>query len=101
LVLSVLALVLVEGTHVTVDERGIAVECPLLPGPLAKRLGAGRIPWENVTGIVRRKMRFVVTGDAGPNGLKRGDSVGFLFVDELERLVFLIMELSPNLKLDK
>jgi hypothetical protein len=99
MVFSVLALVLVEGTQVIVDGHGIAVECPLLPGPLARRLGAGRVPWESVTGVGRRKARFIVTGDAGSNDPKRGGSVGFLFVDELERLMFLVMERSPNLKL--
>jgi hypothetical protein len=99
LVLSVLVLVLVEGTQVFVDADGIAVECPLLPAPLTRRLGAGRIRWENVRGVGRRKMRFVVTGDTDSNASKRGGSIGFLFVDELERLVFLIIDRSPNLKL--
>jgi len=100
LVFSVLALALVEGTQVIVDECGIAVECPLLPGPLARRLGAGRIPWENVASIGRRKMRFVVRGNKGANQLEGSDSVYFLFADELERLMFLVMERSPNLNLN-
>jgi len=99
LVFSVLVLALIEGTQVLVDASGIAVECPLLPRPLARRLGAGRIPWENIAGIGRRKMRFVVRGNKGTN-LKGCDSIFFLFVDELECLIFLVMERSPNLKLN-
>jgi hypothetical protein len=53
-----------------------------------------------VTGIARRKTRFVVVGRADTNGAGRMVSVGFFFVDELERLVLLIMERSPNLKLN-
>jgi hypothetical protein len=98
---SVLALVLVEGTQVIVDGHGIAVECPLLPGPLARRLGAGRVPWESIAGVGRRKARFVVTGGTCSKGPKRNVSVGFLFVDELERLMLLVIERSPNLKLGK
>jgi hypothetical protein len=99
LALSALAIALVEGTQVIVDGHGIAVECQLLPAPVARRLGAGRMRWEDVTGVGRRKARFVVTGGAGPDGPKRGGSIGFLFVDQLERLVLIVMERSPNLKL--
>jgi hypothetical protein len=97
-VLSVLVLALVEGTQILVDECGISVDCPLLPRPLARMLGAGRIPWESVSSVGRRWMRFVVTGNAVANGSKGCHSVGFLFVDQLERLMFIIMERSPNLK---
>jgi hypothetical protein len=97
-VAAVLLMALVEGTQVFVDEYGITVDCPLLPGPLARRLGAGRIPWQSVTGVGRRWMRFVVVGDVGQKGQKGSNSVGFLFADQLERLVLIIVECSPNLK---
>jgi len=98
--LSALALLLVAGTRVLIDEHGIAVSCRLLPGPLAGRLGAGRIRWEDVTGVGRRRMRFVVAGRKGPDDPGASGRVAFLFVDGLERLMFLVMERSPNLRLD-
>ena len=99
LLLAILALMLIEGTQVLVDELGITVECPLLPGPIARRFGAGRLTWKNITKIERRKMCFVLHGGAEPNGANGKETVGFLLVDRLEYLIFLIMERSPNLKL--
>ncbi|MDR0498275.1 MAG: hypothetical protein LBH03_00900 [Holophagales bacterium] len=101
LILAILTLMLIEGTQVLVDELEITVECPLLPGPLARRLGAGRIPWKQVTKIERRRMYFVLRGETSSN--KPGSAskeIKFLLVDELEHLIFIIMERSPNLKLN-
>jgi hypothetical protein len=99
LLLTTLTLIVIEGTQVLVDDLGILVECTLLPGPFARRLGAGRIQWKDVTRIERRKMFFVLQGQDDPNGAKTKEIIRFLFVDELERLIILIIERSPNLKL--
>jgi len=100
LLLAMLAFMLIEGTQVLVDELGITVECPLLPGPIARRFGAGRLSWKSITKIERRKMCFVLHGDAEPNSANGKEIVSFLLVDKLEHLIFLIMEHSPNLKLN-
>ena len=99
LLLAMLVLMLIEGTQVLVDELGITVECPLLPGPIARCFGAGRIPWKDITKIERRKMCFELHGSTEPNSANGREIVRFLFVDKLEHLIFLIMERSPNLKL--
>jgi hypothetical protein len=100
LLLAILTLVIIEGTQVLVDEIGITVLCTLLPGPMGRRLGAGYIPWKNVAVIERRKMCFVVQGNVAPDKPKSKETVRFLLVDELDRLIFLIIERSPNLKLN-
>ncbi|MDR2696985.1 MAG: hypothetical protein LBB40_00740 [Holophagales bacterium] len=100
LLLAVLALVLIEGTQVLVDEFGISVECPLLPGPIARIFGVGRLSWKKVTKIERRKMYFVLRGETAPNKSSSKETIKFLLVDNLEYLIFIIMERSPNLKLD-
>jgi hypothetical protein len=99
LMLAALALVLIEGTQILVDELGITVDCPLLPKPIARRLGAGRILWKNVSRIERRTMHFVLHGDSGPNKPVDRAKIRFLFVDQLELLIFIIIERSPNLNL--
>jgi hypothetical protein len=99
LLLAVLSLVLIEGTQILVDELGITVDCQLLPKPIARRLGGGRILWKNVSGIERRRMYFVLYGGTGPNKNDGKEKIGFLFVDQLERLIFLVIERSPNLSL--
>jgi hypothetical protein len=99
LVLAALALVLIEGTQILVDELGITVECPLLPKPIAAWLGAGRILWKNVSRIERRTMHFVLHGGAGPDKPVGKAKIRFLFVDQLELLIFIVIERSPNLNL--
>jgi len=99
LLLAILAVILIEGTQVIVDELGISVECPLLPGPIARIFGAGRLQWKKVTKIERRKMYFVLHGESTPNETGNERIVKFLLVDDLEHLIFIIMERSPNLKL--
>jgi hypothetical protein len=98
--LSIVALALIEGTHVILDEFGITVECTLLPKPIARRLGAGRILWKNIEKIERRMLRFVLLGQASPEQPKSKEIIGFLLVDELEKLILTIFERSPNLKLN-
>jgi hypothetical protein len=99
LVLAIIALMLIEGTQVLVDEFGISVECPLLPRAVARRLGAGRILWKQITNIERRRMYFVIRGETAPNKPITRE-IKFLLVDELEQLIFIIMERSSNLKLN-
>lgn len=100
LLLSLMAMLLVEGTSVLVDELGISVDCSALPPFLAKRLGAGRLTWKEVTALEKRGFCFVLRGggkdpdrvQSCPNALR------FILVDELERLIHLILERSPNLR---
>jgi hypothetical protein len=99
LVLAALALVLIEGTQILVDDLGISVDCQLLPRPIARRLGAGRVLWKNVSRIERRTMHFVLHGDAEPNNSVGKAKIRFLFVDQLELLIFIVIERSPNLNL--
>ncbi len=98
LLAALLGLLLVEGSHVMVDELGIAVDHGALPGPVARRLGSGRLSWKRVSSLKRGGPFFVIRGredGGGPDPVLR-----FLLVDELERLILLILERSPNLKLD-
>ena len=100
LLASILGLVLMEGTQVFVDELGIAVELAYLPRGFAHWLGAGRIPWKQVGALKRSGPLFVIHGDGRDS---KGASheplspVRFLVVDEIERLVNLILERSPNI----
>jgi len=103
LLLSVLALVLVEGSQVLVDELGIAVDLGGLPGFLSRRLGAGRLTWKDITGIGKGHFFFVLQGGGSPEdaalpATRRPPILRFLVVDELERLILLIIERSPNLR---
>ncbi len=99
---STLGLILVEGCQVVADELGIAVDLAALPGPLARRLGAGRLPWKHVTRLRRKGPFFVLEG----HGRSPGESgpedpvLRFLMVEELERLVLLVLERSPNLRFE-
>lgn len=97
---SLLALLMVEGSHVMTDELGISVEHSALPGPMARWLGAGRLTWKRVSGLDRKGPFFVVRGGGEADGSSvLGDpELKFLLVEDLERLVLLILERSPNLR---
>ena len=99
LLLSILGFLMVEGSVVLVDEIGISVEHHLMPGPFGRWLGAGRLAWKQVVGLGRTGPLFVLKGGPGetpdpvpPERLK------FLLVEDLERLVNLVLERSPNLR---
>ncbi|WP_005033036.1 hypothetical protein [Holophaga foetida] len=95
LLLAIMGLMLIEGCHVLVDELGIVVDFDSLPGPLARKLGAGRLTWKQVKDVEKHRFFFVITGDQ--EGPMRQVHLRFLMVDELERLMTLIFERSPNL----
>lgn len=100
LLASILGLILMEGTQVFVDELGIAVELAYLPKSFAHWLGAGRIPWKQVGTLTRSGPLFVILGDARDlEGASHPPlpPIRFLVVDEIERLVNLIIERSPNI----
>lgn len=100
---SLLFLLLVEGTLITLDPLGIAVEIIALPAPLAHRLGAGRLAWKRVASIQRKGAFFVLKGNAeGPPepGELLDRDLRFLLVDHLERLVLMILEKSPNIRME-
>ena len=103
LLASLAMVILLEGTHVLVDQLGLTVEIHLLPPTLARWAGAGRLTWKRVGGLRRQGPFFVVAGGgegpAGPGELV-DPTLRFLLVDELETLVNLILDRSPNLKLD-
>ena len=104
LLFATLGLVLIEGTHITVDEIGITVEHAGLPRAVAVRLGSGHLPWKHVTRLEKGEIFFILKG-----GLPTGESstsitahyakstLKFLLVDELERLILIILERSSNL----
>jgi hypothetical protein len=103
LLLSVLLLVLVEGSQVLVDELGISVDLGGLPGFLTRRLGAGRLVWKDITAIGKKSFFFFIKGAESPGQAPAplpgsAPVLRFLVVDELERLVLLILERSPNLR---
>lgn len=102
LLLGVLALLLVEGSQVLVDELGITVDLGGMPGFLARRLGAGRLAWKDVSAFEKRSFFFILQGggDTSNNASisMNASALRFLLVDELERLVLLILERSPNLR---
>ena len=100
LLASILCLVLMEGTQVFVDELGIAVELAYLPKGFAHWLGAGRIPWKKVGTLKRSGPLFVIVCDGRNTEGAAGEPLSpirFLVVDEIERLVNLILERSPNI----
>lgn len=102
LMASILGLVLMEGTQVFVDELGIAVELAFLPKGFAHWLGAGRIPWKQVGTLKRSGPFFVIQADGRDSTnvrepLETLPPVRFLVVDEIERLVNLILERSPHI----
>ena len=101
---STLGLVLIEGTHILVDEIGITVEHAGLPRPVAARLGAGHLPWKHVIRLEKGKIFFILRGgppageaNAADALLSSKSTLKFLLVDELERLILIILERSPNL----
>jgi len=101
LVLTLLGVLMVEGSQVLVDELGLSVEHNALPPPLARKLGAGRLAWKRVSRLERSGPFFVLKGGGEPGHAPPQDpTLRFLLVDELERLVFTILERSPNLKHD-
>jgi hypothetical protein len=99
LLLSILGFLMVEGSVVLVDEIGISSEHHLLPGPIGRWLGAGRLIWKQVSGLKRSGPFFVLLGGAG-GGLDptQPGRLKFLLVEDLERLVNLILERSSNLR---
>jgi hypothetical protein len=104
LLFSTLGLGLIEGTHILVDEIGITVEHAGLPRILAARLGAGHLPWKYVTRLEKGKVFFILKGGLPPSepastvsSLYARSTLKFLLVDELERLIHLILERSVNL----
>ncbi|MCL1893237.1 MAG: hypothetical protein FWG02_03225 [Holophagaceae bacterium] len=100
LVLTILILVQIEGTQIIVDGHGIAVKCTLLPYQIAKRFGAGHITWKDVSQIERRGIFFVLIGFTAPKQQNRNTIIKFFVVDQMEQLICLIIERSPNLKLN-
>jgi hypothetical protein len=99
LVGTLLGLLLVEGSQVLVDDLGLSVEHNALPAPLARRLGAGRLLWKRIARLERSGPFFVVRGGGEPgNHGPKDPTLRFLLVDELERLVLMVLERSPNLK---
>jgi hypothetical protein len=104
LLFSTLGLFLIEGTQVLVDEMGVTVEHGGLPRPLARRLGAGHLPWKYVSRMEKGRVFFLLKGGLPPQeppsdlaAANAGTTLKFLMVDELERLILIIMEKSPNL----
>lgn len=97
LLLSMFAFLLVEGTQVGVDELGLQVSCTTVPGFLARRLGAGRLGWKEITRLEKRAFFFVLEGGGEPERIK-GPTLRFLLVEDLERLIHLVLERSPNLR---
>ena len=103
LLLSVLFLLLIEGTQVLVDETGLLVELGPVPGPLARRLGAGRLSWKQVGGLEKGRFFFILRGGGDPEAPEtkaqgQDPVLRFLVVDQLDRLVLTILECSPNLR---
>ncbi len=92
-----------EGCQVVADELGIAVDLAALPGPLARRLGAGRLPWKHVTALRRKGPFFVLLGHERKPGESGPEDpvLRFLMVEEMERLVLLILERSPHLRFEE
>ena len=98
---TLLGVLMVEGSQVMVDDLGLSVEHNALPAALAHRLGAGRLLWKRVSRLERSGPFFVLRGGGeADTGSLKDPTLRFLLVDELERLVFTILERSPNLKHD-
>lgn len=99
LLVTLFCVLMVEGSQVLVDELGLSVEHNALPAPLARKLGAGRLLWKQVSRLERSGPFFVVRGGGDPGHAHLKDTkLRFLMVDELERLVLVILKRSPNLK---
>lgn len=104
LVLSLTAMLLVEGTQVFVDEMGIAVECLAVPRRFARWLGAGRLAWKEIHTLEKHRLFFVLRGEKPPEDTLSTAPLPvlrFLLVDELERLILMILERSPNLRFEE
>lgn len=101
LLMAVLGLLLIEGTQVLVDDLGLAVELTVLPAPLARRLGAGRLTWKQISGVGKGRFFFRIVGAPAPEGSvpEPPAILRFLVVDDVERLLLLVLERSPHLKL--
>ena len=97
---TLFGLLMVEGSQVLVDELGMAVEHNALPAPLARRMGAGRLAWKRISRLERSGPFFVVRGGVKPKKEEgpKDPTLRFLMVEELGRLVLMILERSPNLK---
>jgi hypothetical protein len=104
LLFSLLGLILIEGTQILVDQAGITVEHAGLPRPLASRLGAGHLPWKYVARLEKGRIFFILRGGM-PQGepadalaaLYAKSNLKFLVVDQLERLIMIVLERSSNL----
>ena len=102
LVLSLIAMLLMEGTQVVVDELGISVECLSVPRRLARRLGTGRLSWKEIHRLEKHRFFFVLRGTREAAGaMGKPPVLRFLLVDELERLILMILERSPNLSFEE
>jgi len=104
LLLSLLGLMLIEGCHVLVDEMGITVEYAGLPRTLARRFGAGHLPWKHLLRLEKGTLFFILGGGMPPgeatdslHAINLPPTLKVLLVDELERLILIIIERSPNL----
>lgn len=97
---SLLAMLLVEGSQVLVDDLGISVVHNSLPSPLARRLGAGRLAWKRVSTLDRQGPFFVVRsgGESDPSSMMENRNLKFFLVEDLERLVLLILERGSNIR---
>jgi hypothetical protein len=99
LIATLVCVLMVEGSQVLVDDLGLSVEHNALPPFLARRLGAGRLPWKRITSLEHTGPFFVLRGGGeAPAGAAKDPVLRFLLVDELERLVLMVFERSPNLK---
>ena len=108
LVMSLTAMLLVEGTQVFVDEMGISVECLAVPRRLARWIGAGRLSWKEIHALEKHPLFFVLRSggdteeeETSIKAANRPPVLRFLLVDELERLVLMILERSPNLRFEE
>ena len=98
---TLMGVLMVEGSQVLLDELGLTVEHNALPTPLARHFGAGRLLWKQISHIERSGPFFVLRGGGDPGAhLRKDPNLRLLLVDELERLIFTILERSPNLKLE-
>lgn len=101
LLFSLLVVLLLEGTQVLVDDLGLAVEIALIPGGLARRLGAGRLAWKRIGRVRRKGLFFLIESTEAPApGHPVEPRLRFITVEELERLVLLVIEKSPNVKVE-
>jgi hypothetical protein len=85
---------------------GIAVECLAVPRRFAQWLGAGRLTWKEIHSLEKHPLFFVLRSggadDPSAITLKADRPVlRFLLVDELERLILMILERSPNLHFEE